>query len=477
MRVSRPTAGRRTRRARPPERVGFVDWQGKSIVILGFARQGKALARYFASRGAQVTISDQRSADAFDEARHQLADLPIHYAFGGHPESMLDGADLLCLSGGVPADLPLVLQARQRGIPVSNDAQITLEACQAPIAGITGSAGKSTTSALVGEIGRSAGRISWVGGNIGRPLLDDLPEIRPEDVVVLELSSFQLELMTASPTVAAVLNITPNHLDRHHTMANYVEAKARILAFQSSDDIAVLGHDDPQAWGLRNRVRGRLLSFGWGAPPEGEGAFLRRGELVLRLADRERTVLPVEDIRLPGKHNLLNAAAACAVAAAFELPVQAMAEALRIFAGLPHRLQVVRVEAGVKWVDDSIATTPERSLAGLQAFDQPIVLLAGGRDKGLSWKRWAEEATSRCRAVIGFGEAGPQAAEQVRAARAAKEQPQVAVEVTMEEALQLASELAQPGDVVLLSPGGTSFDAFEDFAERGDKFQQWVNAQ
>ncbi|MGA9531891.1 MAG: UDP-N-acetylmuramoyl-L-alanine--D-glutamate ligase [Anaerolineales bacterium] len=445
-------------------------------MILGFARQGKALARYFASRGAQVTVSDQRSADEFVEARRKLADLPLRYEFGGHPDSLLVEADLLCLSGGVPADLPLVSQAQKRGIPVSNDAQITLEACRAPIIGITGSAGKSTTSALIGEIGRVADRRTWVGGNIGRSLLDDLSEIRMDDLVVLELSSFQLELMTSSPHVAAVLNITPNHLDRHHTMARYIDAKARILAFQSSEDVSVLGHDDPQAWGLRNQVRGRLLSFGWGEPPEGEGAFLRRGELILRFGGVDTPLMSSEEVRLPGKHNLLNVAAACAVAAAVGLPAEAMAKAARLFAGLPHRLQAVRVVTGVSWVDDSIATTPERSLAGLRSIDEPIVLLAGGRDKGLPWSDWAEEAVGRCRAVIGFGECGQTVVDAVRAVSPEGGRPQVVVQTTLEAAVGSAAELAQAGDVVLLSPGGTSFDAFQDFEARGDKFQDLVKA-
>lgn len=453
-----------------------VDWQGKGIVILGFARQGKALARYFASRGANVTVSDQRSADEFLEARRQLAGLPLDYEFGGHPESLLHGADLVCLSGGVPADLPLVVEARQRGIPISNDAQITLDACPAPVVGVTGSAGKSTTSALVGAMGRAAGRPTWVGGNIGRPLLDDLSEIDADDLVVLELSSFQLELMTASPHVAAVLNITPNHLDRHHTMARYVEAKARILAFQSEGDIAVLGHDDPQAWGLRDRVQGRLLSFGWEEPPEGEGAFLRRGELILRALDQEIPVLSSSDILLPGAHNRLNAAAACALAAACNLPVEAMASALRTFSGLPHRLQVVRERGGVTWIDDSIATTPERSLAGLQTFERPIVLLAGGRDKGLSWEAWAATAAERCRAVVAFGESASVVARAVRRASEPEARPQIVKADTLQQAVVEAADLARAGDVVLLSPGGTSFDAFKDFADRGQKFQEWVRS-
>ncbi len=443
-------------------------------MILGLARQGKALARHLAARGAAVVISDQKPPEELASARHELADLPIDYELGGHPTSMLEGADLLCLSGGVPADLPLVARARERGIRITNDSQIFMEACPAATVGITGSAGKSTTTALVGRMALAADRTTWVGGNIGRPLLRDLPDMKAGDLAVLELSSFQLELMTLSPNVAAVLNISPDHLDRHGTLEGYAAAKARILEFQNEADSTVLGHDDPMAWGLRSRVRGRLFSFGREAPPEGAGAFLRAGRVVVRTEDEESVVLPVEDFQLPGDHNVLNLLAGCSVGLALDLPLSAMAQGARDFEGLPHRLQHVRTRDGVEWVNDSIATTPERAEAGVRAFDRPLVLLLGGRDKGLSWESLANLAAQRARHVVAFGECAAKVAESVRAA--AQDGPMVHLVEGLDEAVSTAARHSERGDVVLLSPGGTSFDEFPDFEARGERFRELVEA-
>src|SRR5688572_1674423 len=218
---------------------------GKKVVILGLARQGTALAEYLSRIGARVTVSDMRVGDALKPALAELDGLPnITLVLGEHPASMLDGADLLCLSGGVPLDAPIVLEAVRRGIPLSNDAQIFLERCPCDVIGITGSAGKTTTTSLIGAMCEAADMLPWVGGNIGNPLIADLPHIRPDEIAVMELSSFQLDLMTISPKVALITNITPNHLDRHKTMQAYIDAKAHILDYQVPGDIAVLNHDD-----------------------------------------------------------------------------------------------------------------------------------------------------------------------------------------------------------------------------------------
>ncbi|MGH2522559.1 MAG: Mur ligase family protein, partial [Anaerolineales bacterium] len=305
------------------------DFQGKRIVILGLARQGMALARYLAEAGARVIVSDAQPADKLAAAIAALSDLTIEYALGGHPLSLLDEADLLCLSGGVPSDLPVVREARHRGIPLSNDAQIFLEACPATVIGITGSAGKTTTTTLVGRMLRVEGggrrgtlhaapstlHPVWVGGNIGNPLIAEVRQMRAEDWVVMELSSFQLELMSRSPQVAAVLNITPNHLDRHGTMEAYAAAKSNILRHQSASDVAVLGLDDPGARGLASLVRGELLYFSAEREVEA-GACLRAEQIVFRRAGREQAVCAVSEIQLRGQHNVLNVLAACAISGA-----------------------------------------------------------------------------------------------------------------------------------------------------------------
>jgi len=461
-------------------RDGQTQWVGKRIVVLGLARQGKAVARYCSRRGARVIVSDMRPAEDFVEIRRELDDLAIEYVFGGHPPELIDGADLLCLSGGVPVDAPLPKLALEKGVLLSNDTQIMLEATPTAVIGITGSAGKSTTTALVGSMaradGQTPGRQVWVGGNIGRPLLEDLDEIKAGDLVVMELSSFQLELMTLSPQVAVLLNITPNHLDRHHTMEAYSAAKERILTFQTTNDVAVLGREDPAAWSLISNVRGRLLSFGLEPIHEGEGTFVRSGSVWLRDKHGEHELFELAAIQLRGGHNLLNVTAASAICAAIGIKPDAMEEGVRNFRGLPHRMEFVRRVSEVEWFNDSIATAPERSIAAMRAFDQPIVLLAGGRDKDLGWDSFVEEVCQNVTRLILFGEAASMIADHMQPHRDRKLPLSVEICDGLESAVQAAALAARPGDVVLLAPGGTSFDEFVDFEARGEHFRELVLA-
>ncbi len=445
------------------------------MVVIGLARQGKALARYLSTEGAEVIVTDRKPADQLIEARQELAGLPIRYVLGGHPLEVLDGADRLCLSGGVPSDLPIVLEAERRGIPVLNDSQIFLERCPCQTVGITGSAGKSTTTALLGAMAAAdPSRKTWVGGNLGRPLLADLAAMAADDIAVLELSSFQLEWMTVSPNLAAVLNITPNHLDRHGDMGTYTRAKARILAYQSEADTALLGHDDPGAWGLRSNVQGHMASFGRGEPPEGTGACID-DDLMLWVSDGSVTPLaPLDAVKLRGAHNRLNALAASALGMLVGLELSAIRTGLETFTGLPHRMEFVRSVDGADWYDDSIATAPERSLASLASFEtEPIILLAGGRDKNLPWEKFADTVSRRIDHLILFGEAAPKIAQAMQTAGGNHLQS-LDVCDDLEAAVARASELAEEGDVVLLAPGGTSFDAFVDFEARGDRFKALV---
>lgn len=451
------------------------DLAGKRAVVLGLARQGVAMARFLARAGAQVTVSDLKTKAELADAVAALADVPVRYALGGHPMSLLRGTDFICVSGGVPLDIPLLVEAQKKGIPLVSDAQLFLERCPATVIGITGSAGKTTTTALVGEMCRAAGRTTWVGGNIGNPLLDDLERMALGDLVVMELSSFQLELTSVSPPVAAVLNITPNHLDRHKTMEAYIAAKKRIVAFQKPEDWAVLGFDDANARAMALETPAQVVFFSGGAQVD-RGAYKTNGQLALRLGEREEVICRREEVRLRGDHNLLNVLAACALAGVVGVPVEAMRQVVRTFSGVEHRLEFVREWRGVQWYDDSIATAPERVVAALRSFTEPIVLLAGGRDKKLPWEEFAREAVQRIRYLITFGEAGEMIAGKVEeAAQAASGRLESIQRVrTLEEAVEAAARVARPGDVVLLSPGGTSFDAFRDFAERGDRFKELV---
>ncbi len=446
-----------------------INMNGKHLLILGLARQGTALARFAVQEGATVTISDLRSSATLQAEMDTLSDLDINFVLGAHPLRLLDGVDVLAISGGVPADAPFVQAARKKGIPVSNDSQEFLKRCPAKSIGITGSAGKTTTTALVGAMGNASGRRTWVGGNIGRPLIAHLHKMKADDIVVQELSSFQLELWGRSPSIAAVLNITPNHLDRHKTMAGYSAAKANILRYQHAGDTAVLSADDAGAMALKGVGNGRYLQFSLHHPVN-NGAYLQEDTLWLARDGRRQKICTRADIQLRGQHNVANVLAAITLADCVNIPADAMLNAIRKFSGVEHRLEKVAVVDGVTYINDSIATAPERALAALSAFDAPIVLLAGGKDKDMVWETWADVVSKRVKHLVLFGALAPMLAEMM-----AGRVEMTEVE-TMEEAVEIGRKTAVPRDIILLSPGGTSYDAFPDFAKRGSLFRKIVLA-
>ena len=472
----------------------MTNWNGKRVLILGAARQGLALARWLSIHGADVTLSDMRSEDELRVARESLAEFGITWALGGHPLELLDSTDMLCLSGGVPLTLPIVADAVSRGIPLSNDSQIFMEVVPCKTIGITGSAGKTTTTTLVGNMAKlayqnaesrkqnaesSAFRFppsAYVGGNIGDPLINYVDNMKADDIAIMELSSFQLDQMTVSPNIAVILNITPNHLDRHGTMEAYTAAKARILEFQSKDDVAILGHDDKSAWNLRSKVNGKLFTFSMNDLDEGlDGAYLHDGLLNLRDGNAYLPLILREKIQLRGDHNVQNVLAALTIGHAAGFPLDAMLEAVEEFRGVPHRLELVRELHGVRWYNDSMASAPERSMAAIRAFDEPIVLLLGGRDKDLPWKELMQLVNERVDHVVLFGEAAEKIEKTVAGLGSGEMRFSVARVNGLQEAVHKAAEVAESGDVVLLSPGGTSFDEFKDFAERGERFTTWVH--
>ncbi len=452
--------------------------------IIGLAREGTALARFLAERGVEVTVSDLKNEEELQENIAKLKGLPIRFVLGDHPGEVLDQTDVLFLSPGVPLEAPIVVEAKRRGIPISSETRLFTQLCPALIIGITGSSGKTTTVSLVGQMMKASGFRTWVGGNIGRPLIRYLEEIEPTDKVVMELSSFQLEIMAWSPPIAAILNITPNHLDRHPSMEAYIEAKFNILRFQRPGDVAILGYDlISNLQYLISNLQSRILTFSLNEEVE-QGAFLRDGKapaIILRLGDREQRICSADEIKLLGRHNLENVLAACAIAGVAGASRQAIANVATTFEGVEHRLELVR-EMGeapaVRYYNDSIATSPERTIAALRSFDQPIVLLAGGRDKHLPWDEMARLTLQKARRLILFGEAAPIIEEAIRVSGSGFRVSRDFIHrcQTLDEAVEMAAREAQPGDVVLLSPGGTSFDAFSDFVERGERFRELVRA-
>jgi UDP-N-acetylmuramoylalanine--D-glutamate ligase len=458
-----------------------MNWSEKRVVIIGAARQGTALARYLAEKDAQVTLTDARPAEELADIRESLADYPIRWVLGDHPIELLDDADLVCPSGGVPLTIPFVREAIWRGIPLSNDSQIFVQEAPCTIAGITGSAGKTTTTTLLGRIAGQAVehgffRKLYVGGNIGVPLINQVDEMAAEDISVVEFSSFQLELMTISPQIAAVLNVTPNHLDRHETMQAYTAAKKNIFAHQGPEDAAVLGFDDPTVWKMAVEVPGRVYAFGTDLPPGQVGAYVTAEEVVVRTDLGEQDVISTDHVELPGSHNLLNVAAACAAAAALGLPADVMRAGIRGFTGVEHRLEFVRQWGGADWYNDSKATSPGMTVTAMQAFNERLIVLVGGRDKHLPWEQFAQQAAAQADVVIAFGEAAGIIQQAVREVLPEREMGlQLEIHPGLDQAVNAAANRVRRGHVVLLAPGGTSFDEFEDYEARGRHFKNLVN--
>ena len=472
-------------------------------LIVGLAREGTALARFLAERGARVTVTDIKPAEALSDQLAELEGFPVTLALGEHPTVLLDKVDVVFVSPGVPLHIALLEEARRRGLPLCSETRLFTYLCPAPVMGISGSSGKSTTTVLVNEMLRAAGLTTWMGGNIGRPLLEHLDQMAATDRVVMELSSFQLDFFGPaagdwaqdrfgrllgsildplgwSPHIAALLNVTPNHLDRHGHMTAYVAAKTQILAHQQAGDLAVLNADNAitrrLGRALQARDRQRVIWFSSEQPVE-EGACLHKGKLVLRWAGREEIICGKDDLRLLGDHNVANTLAACTLAAAAGAPAAALRQSAVSFTGVEHRLEMVRERKGVRWYNDSIATAPERTVAALQAFpNDPIILLAGGRDKDLPWEEMAALTHKRVRHLILFGEAASLIEGVMRETKSVASQTRIHHAGTLEGATQMAAGLAVPGDVVLLAPGGTSFDAYPDFVARGEHFRELVRA-
>jgi len=463
----------------------------KRVTVLGLGREGKALTRFLVEQGAIVTVTDIKSEDDLRDALGELTDLPVRFYLGGHPMEVLD-ADIFFVSPGVPLDASIMVEARQRGLVLSSESRLFCRLCPTDIIGITGSSGKTTTVTLVARMLVMHGKRVHVGGNIGSPLIGRLSLVQPGDVVVMELSSFQLDyygtvldaeprgdlvspLFPAgewSPPVAAVLNVTPNHLDRHPTMDAYIEAKSRIWRYQHPSDHTILGWDDPVARGFAQHCPGQVTFFSTREQVP-RGTCLEGDALLLRHDDGEARVCSVGEVKLRGMHNVANVLAACAVADLCGVSPEEMALVARTFEGVEHRLEPVRQYRGVWYYNDSIATSPERAMAALNSFTEPIILLAGGRDKHLPWEDWSELVGRKVMHLIVFGEAAP-LIERVME-RLGAHSPPLHRAGGVEHAVEIARDLAPPGSIVLFSPGGTSFDAYRNYAERGSHFKRLID--
>lgn len=477
-------------------------FSGLRALIVGLGREGTALAAYLAGHGFAVTATDVQSAQKLAAVRPSLEEMGVSLVLGAHPLTLLDAVDILFVSPGIPLEIPFLQEARERKIPLSTESRLFCQLCSAPIVAVTGSSGKTTTTTLVGKMLEITGRKTWVGGNIGQPLISVVDQITPEHVVVMELSSFQLEYFHAklnagtnmahwsnpqvaaltalldnwSPPVSAILNITPNHLDRHPSMKQYVAAKRAVVDYQGANGKAIMSLDNDLTRTIGHQLGDRTRWFSLEAQMRNGAALVDNSIVLLDAEGTLQRVVRTNEVQLRGEHNLNNVLAACLLAREVGVSPEAMRQAVAGFTGVEHRLQWIRERDSVNYYNDSIATSPERLIAALRSFDQPIVLLAGGRDKHLPWDEAARTILQKTRQVILFGEATEIIARAIEKARQQSSASGPALHrcVNLEEAVHLAAQVANPGNVVLLSPGCASYDAFQDFTKRGEMFKQFV---
>ena len=447
-----------------------MELNGKRVLVVGLGRSGVASALFLKSRGARVTVSDAKSEDQLRKEIPALLDHGIAVETGGHGERTFQNQDLIVVSPGVPVDAETITQARALGQDILGEIELAAEFLQGQIVAITGSNGKTTTTTLTGEILSAGGLKTLVGGNIGTPAISLVPQATPETVTVLEVSSFQLETIRHfRPKIAVVLNVTPDHLDRHRTFTAYVDAKARVFENQQAEDFAVLNADDATCVELAGRTRAQVFWFSRKREVE-QGAFVRKGEVVLRRAGSEQDLMPASEIPLKGSHNLENVLAAACAGALMGCEAGKIGDTIRNFKAVEHRLEYVATVRGVEYYNDSKATNVDATIKALESFPANVHLILGGKDKGSDYTVLNDLLRERVKCVYTIGAAAEKIQSQIKGATA------IVHTGIIESAVKQAATSARPGDVVLLAPACASFDQFQNYEHRGRVFKELVLA-
>jgi UDP-N-acetylmuramoylalanine--D-glutamate ligase len=445
-----------------------MEFKGKRILVCGAARSGIAAAKLLAGLGADVTLQDLKEKDKIGASLSDIENcITLH--LGKNPDGILAGFDLLVISPGIPTHLPFVSKARDMGIPVWGEIELACSLCPCPIIAVTGTNGKTTTTALIGEIAKSWNPKTEVVGNIGVPFTEKVSGLDGDSLVVAELSSFQLETVcTFKPKVSAILNVTPDHLDRHKTMEGYFEAKQRVGAFQDETDFMVLNWDDELCRKIQTKAKKVLFSR---REILKEGFYLEDGLIKASFKGENITVLNMDDMLIFGSHNIENTLAAVAACACMGIPYGAIEKAALEFKAVEHRIEFVRELNGVKFYNDSKATNPDAAIKAIEAMKQPIVLIGGGYDKHSDFSDWVKTFEGRVKHAVVLGQV---AGKIIEACKACGFERLERVK-TLEDAVLAAYAKASPGDCVLLSPACASWDMFADFEQRGAQFKHFVN--
>jgi len=447
-----------------------MDLKDKRALVVGLGKSGVASALFLKSRGARVTVSDAKPEAELRNEILVLLEHGIAIETGGHGDRTFRGQDLIVVSPGVPYDAPQLVQARNLAETVIGEIELAAEFLPGPIAAITGANGKTTTTTLAGEIVTAGGFTTLVGGNIGTPAITFVDKATADTWTVLEVSSFQLEtIVTFRPKIAAILNITPDHLDRHKTFTNYVNAKARIFENQGPGDFTVLNADDPATAALADRTRGQIFWFSRKKEVP-KGAYVYDGRIVFRDRLGQREIMLVSEIPLKGAHNLENVLAGISIGALVGCEPAQIRESIRRFKAVEHRLEFVAKVAGVDYFNDSKATNVDATIKALESFPANIHLILGGKDKGSDYTVLNDLLRGRVKRVYTIGAAAAKIESQIRGAA------DVVHAETLESAIRKASESAQPGDIVLLAPACASFDQFKSYEHRGQVFKEIVHS-
>lgn len=443
-----------------------MELSGKTVLVIGLKRTGTAVVRFVTERGGQVRVTDRQTQAQLATDLASLADIPFDLRLGTEDESILTDIDLVVPSPGVPQTAPLLRAAVQRGIPVWSEIELAFRFLSCPIVAVTGTNGKSTTTSLLGEFFREGGTRAFVGGNLGTPLLEAIAG--NYDVAVAEVSSFQLEWVEQfHPRIGLWLNLTEDHLDRHGTLAAYGAAKRALFLRQTPAEWAVINREDPEVWRLVHGLPGRLFSFGWSPVPHGTWVNAQEKTLIVKHTEAEMQ-FALDRLRLHGRHNWENVMAAVSAATLWGIPREVIERVLASFTGLPHRLAWVATKNGVAYFDDSKGTNVGAVVQSLAGFDGPVILLAGGVDKGGDYSPLRAPLQSKVKKLILFG-----AARETMRGALARATDTTVVE-TLPEAVRAAAAIACHGDTVLLSPACASFDQFRNYVHRGEVFRACV---
>ena len=450
---------------------------GRRVAFIGTGVTNQSCIELFAKHGARITLCDRKpDLAAFGEYAPKLQALGVALSLGEHYMDGFAHQDMIMRTPGFEYFTPQLQAAKAAGTEVTSEMELFFRLCPCRIIAVTGSDGKTTTTTLISEMLKADGRTVHLGGNLGRALLPVAETMRPDDVAVVELSSFQLISMHASPDVAVVTNVTPNHLDHHKDMQEYIDAKRNILLYQKKTGRAVLGYANAVTRAMAADVKGSFCWFTRFEEVENGACLTADGMLVMNRDGVSAPILPRSEIALRGDHNIENVLAACA-ALWGEVPVACMAQVARTFRGVEHRIEPVRTLNGVQWFNDSIASSPTRVIAGLRAFSQKLILLAGGSDKGVSFAPMVPDILAHTKRVILMGATAQKIEDAIRADPAFARSGLVIERASgMEQAVQMAYRAAQPGDLVTLSPACASFDSYPNFEVRGKHYKSLVNA-